>query len=85
MPDGYVIHLPKPKRRSPHIFGDAVSVPAHKTLTRHQQTERTCLICGAVKVTVHGENFAWREWRKRGEAGQGIDDLVCEPTLGAQS
>jgi len=84
MPDGDVIHLPPPKRqppRAPHLFGEAVMVPA--TLTRHQQTERTCAVCGAVRVTVHGDNAAWREWRQSADAEQGTVEIACKPVLGA--
>lgn len=72
-----IAHLPPPVvRRSPHIFAAPVSVPANQLLARHQQSERVCSVCGAVKVTVHAPGSrSWREWRlsatglqcKRGE------------------
>jgi len=84
MPDGDVIHLPPPKHaRNPHLFGDPVMVPA--TLVRHQQTERTCAICGAVKVTVHApDGRGWREWRQRADAEQVTTDIACRPIIGAK-
>jgi len=80
LPDGYVVHLPPAYRqvRLPHQFGDPVSVAANVTLSRHPQTERTCTVCGAVKVTVHGSNgIAWREWRKCASDEQTAVEVVC--------
>lgn len=80
LPDGYVVHLPPPLRqvRLPHQFGDPVSVPGTITLSRHPQTERTCTVCGAVKVTVHGhDGIAWREWRKSASDEQTAVEVVC--------
>lgn len=81
LPDGYVVHLPPPKRQPPppHKFSDPVSVVANVTLSRHPQTERTCTACGAVKVTVHGsDGIAWREWRKTASDEQTAVEVVCE-------
>jgi hypothetical protein len=82
LPDGYVVHLPPPLRqvRLPHKFGDPVSVPGTITLSRHPQTERTCTVCGAVKVTVHrSDGIAWREWRKSASDEQVATEMACEP------
>jgi hypothetical protein len=82
MPEGYVVHLPPFKHpRAPHAFGWPVSVPADPDAGHHAQTERTCVICGAVKVTVHGpDDKHWREWRRAADAEQTTGDIVvCEP------
>lgn len=73
LPDGYVAHLPTPVRISAprHKFGDPVSVPASKSASGQQQTERTCTLCRAVKVTVHGPgDDHYRAWRTSADAEQ---------------
>jgi hypothetical protein len=82
MSDSDVRNFPTPARMlgKPHQFGPPVSVPASLELERHPQTERTCLACGAVKVTVHApDGQAWREWRASSSAAQHrlVDDLPC--------
>lgn len=70
-----------------HVFDDPVSVPPSIELDRHQQTERTCSVCGAVKVTVHApDGRAWREWRQSASSAQLLlrDDLPCAPQLGGK-
>jgi hypothetical protein len=79
-PEGDIVHPSPPEddrgevvRRLPvrvgqeipqHIFGGPVFVPRSLELDRHPQTERTCSVCGAVKVTVHAPaGGGWREWR----------------------
>ena len=84
LPDGYVAHLPPPKAMPPrrHVFGDPVSVKANLPLGRCQQTERTCKLCGVVKVTVHGpSDNHFRAWRKHQDAEQieTFAALPCEP------
>ncbi|EJN14730.1 hypothetical protein PMI42_01703 [Bradyrhizobium sp. YR681] len=77
---------PAPAQR--HVFGDPVSVTPSLELDRHQQTERTCSVCGAVKVTVHApDGSAWREWRASTSAAQRRfdDDLPCAPKIGGAS
>lgn len=80
IPDGCVLHLPA--KAVPHKFGDPVSVPADKSPSGHQQTERSCTLCGAVKVTVHGlGDNQYRAWRKSANAEQ-IETFaapLCEP------
>lgn len=74
--------------RSPHRFGDPVSVPANPALGRHPQTERTCTLCGVVKVTVHGaDGKHWREWRSGASAAQIETDMPfpCELKLDAEA
>lgn len=84
MPDGYVIHLPAPANPppQPHVFGAHVRVPPNPLLARHAQTERTCLNCGAVKVTVHApDGGCWREWRTSADAEQ-VATGVWPPCVG---
>jgi hypothetical protein len=45
-------------------------VPTHlaasETADGNARTERTCMFCGLVKITVHpAQGFPWREWRTR--------------------
>ena len=52
--------------RQPHRFplGGEKWIPMPSALDRSAQTERTCEVCGIVRVTVHGlDNLAWIEWR----------------------
>jgi hypothetical protein len=65
-----------------HRFGQPVSVAASSALDRPPQTERTCSLCGAVKVTVHGPGGKhWREWRRGASTAQIETDeaLPCDP------
>ncbi len=72
LPAGYVVHLPRQRPVLHGPFSDPVSIPAQETPSGHPQTERTCVNCGAVKITVHGLNgFSWREWR----AGEGKEQM----------
>jgi hypothetical protein len=69
-----------PSRWKPslHKFGDPVSVPANPALDRRPQTERTCSLCGAVKVTVHPrEGGGWREWRVSASSAQVTTEPPC--------
>lgn len=83
--DSDVRNFPTPARglpAKPHQFGAPVSVPASLELDRHPQTERTCSVCGVVKVTVHApDGEAWREWRASASSAQHrlADDLPCIP------
>lgn len=74
-----------PQQPAPrHVFCDPVSIPPSLELDRYQQTERTCSVCGAVKVTVHApDGRAWREWRTSSSAAQVRlrDDLPCSPQI----
>ena len=81
LPDGYIVHLPPAKPR-PHAFGLPRYVPPSMSASGHEQHERTCAHCGAVKVTIlDRKNDAWRRaWRKAADAEQ-IETfvaLVCE-------
>lgn len=83
--DSEIVKLPKSIRLHPHKFGDP-------TLVRrgdHSQTERTCVLCGAVKVTVHAERETasgasqhWREWRLKDDPVQfeAVQAPPCEGT-----
>lgn len=66
-----------PARR--HVFDDPVSVAADAVLERHPQTERTCKLCGAVKVTVQPpEGGGFRLWRRPKGWLQEPDEPPCE-------
>ncbi|WP_445222235.1 hypothetical protein ACKWRH_21510 [Bradyrhizobium sp. Pa8] len=76
LPEGQKLH---------HVFGDPISVPPSLELDRYQQTERTCSVCGVIKVTVHApDGRAWREWRQSASSAQLRlrDDLPCVPKIG---
>lgn len=63
-----------------HVFAKEVWVAANRQLARHAQTERTCVVCGVVKVTVHGpDGGGWREWRLPGCKPQFSDALGAPP------
>lgn len=82
---GTILVLPEGQKLR-HVFGAPVSVAPSLELERHQQTERTCSLCGVVKVTVHApDGRAWREWRASASAAQLLcDDLPCTPQIGAK-
>jgi hypothetical protein len=87
LPDGYVVHLPPPANQPAprHVFpSGGLWVPAHKTLTRLAQTERTCTVCSVVKVTVHEEGGgARREWRWTEHGEQFAKEPACTGSIGA--
>jgi hypothetical protein len=58
---------------------DVRRVPACDCADGNDRTERTCAICGMVKVTVHPPHGdAWREWRtKAGAVWQGTSTPPC--------
>jgi hypothetical protein len=67
-----------------HVFGEFVRIPADPLLGRHPQTERTCKICGAIKVTVHPpDGGGERQWRRSALAGQIDDEPSCEVPVGS--
>lgn len=65
---------PTSERRTPHIFGDETPVNSSRSPQGKSQVDRTCAVCGVVKVTVFGEGAAWREWRLKGSEEQFADD-----------
>lgn len=70
LPEGYVVHLPQP-RAAEHLFGEPVTVSPDRSVTGHPQKEKTCLTCGAVRITViPAKGDAWREWREPGGTTQ---------------
>lgn len=75
LPEGYVVHLPALK----HGFADPVWVPAAKSRSHRPQTERTCKVCGAVKVTLHGDDHG-RAWRVSDEAPQ-VETFTAPPCV----
>lgn len=81
LPDGYVVHLPPPKR-IPHALGPEVRIAPKDSISGHEQIERTCKACGAVKITIidcGGDHR--RAWRRSADAAQVETDvaIVCVP------
>lgn len=67
---------PLPRR---HKWGDGVRVGE-----RLDHTERTCALCGMVKITVHPpQGFPWREWRTR--EGKPWQDENTPPCLNTET
>jgi len=63
--------LPMPALK--HTFDSHVYVPAKISVSGRDQTERTCKVCGAVKVTLHGTGETAgiaRAWRANADAEQ---------------
>lgn len=78
--DDNVAYLPPPKAPPQHQWGAATRLPLDTCLKRHEQTERTCAVCGLIRVTVHHpDGRAWREWRLAGTDRQFEDERtpVC--------
>ena len=66
--------------RPPHIFGEPRSIAPQPG--RDQQTERVCITCGLVKITVHPkEGGGYRLWRW-GEGGCQFADRVMPECRG---
>lgn len=65
-----------------HVFDTHVYVPAAKSISGRPQTERTCKLCGAVKVTLHGDDHG-RAWRASSDAPQieTFDAPLCVPQV----
>jgi hypothetical protein len=64
LPDGYVAHLPQ-RETLRHLFGPVEIVPPDKSITGHEQHEKTCLTCGATRITViRKQGVPWQEWRE---------------------
>lgn len=62
-----------------HVFDDPVSAPADRILERHPQTERTCKLCGAVKITAHPpDGGGFRLWRRANGWLQTGEDPGCK-------
>lgn len=82
--------IPMPGAHAPpelprHVFADPVDVPADQSCSGKNQTERACVLCSIVKVTVFdGEGRAHREWRYPNTSVQLSDDFrpVCIPSQG---
>ncbi len=57
-----------------HQWGESARVGEYA-----DRTERTCVLCGLVKITVHPpRGFPWREWRTRaGKIWQGTATPPC--------
>jgi hypothetical protein len=85
VPDGYVVHLPPPLKapRVPHVLGPPVTIMPELSISGHEQIERTCKNCGAVKITIIGEGDNHRRaWRKSATAVQIETDV--EPPCGVR-
>lgn len=67
-----------------HVFDEEKWVPAPKTLTGLNQTERVCSVCGVIKVTVHEPGGgARREWRLTADSlHQSAAEIVCLGMIG---
>jgi hypothetical protein len=74
LPEGYVVHLPSARRV--HEFGDAITILPELSVSGHEQHERTCKVCGAVKVTIIGHPWP-RAWRLAGGTEQVVSEPVC--------
>ena len=65
--------------RPQHTFGDVVRMAPSVSVTGHEQHEKTCGHCGAVRVTVIPlTGRPWREWRQKGAVTQSRWPIVCE-------
>lgn len=77
LPDGYVVHLPQ-KEAPRHLFGEEKPIAPQDSITGHEQKEKTCLTCRAVRITViPKQGDAWREWREPGAATQSRWPVRC--------
>jgi hypothetical protein len=76
LPEGFVLHLPPPKNAPRHLFGEAVTIPADISPTGIEQKEKTCQVCGAVRVTIIGGEIP-RAWRIKGDDVQRPFEPVC--------
>lgn len=86
LPDGYVIHMPA-QANPLHVYEPPVNEPAKPSLGRHPQKERTCKLCGVIKITVlPPDGGGWREWRYPGMDKQFVDEPRCVPAaIGASA
>jgi hypothetical protein len=65
--------------RPHHVFGEVIWMAPSVSATGHEQHEKICIHCGAVKVTVIPERGdPWREWRAKGAVTQSRWPIVCE-------
>jgi len=80
--DDTVVNLPR--KTLPHAFTDSVTVAADPKRGRYSQTERECVLCGIIKITVHGPSNSFRMWRRPGDAEQFESRAVppCTPASG---
>jgi cytochrome c5 len=77
LPPGYIVHMPQALPRQ-HLLGEAKKVLPHLSVTGHEQHEKTCAICGAVRVTiVPKQGDSWREWREAGSDKQSRWPAAC--------
>jgi hypothetical protein len=58
--------LQTPPRRHRWNEGTENRIPACETADGNDRTEKTCALCGLVKITVHPpQGLPWREWRTK--------------------
>jgi hypothetical protein len=62
-----------------HRWSEPVAVLPDDTFSGCQETERTCLACGMVRITVHPpvHRDVWRAWRTRD--GKRTDKISATP------
>lgn len=61
--------------KAKHTFADYINVPADPARERLPQAERTCRLCGIVKITAFPDKGEpYRLWRLAGEEQQ----FMCE-------
>lgn len=65
-----------------HRWGDPISI-FENTPSGCEETERVCILCGIVKITVHPRDrseFPWRAWRTREGTRMEVDHTPpCRP------
>jgi hypothetical protein len=62
-----------------HRWSEPVAVLAENTPSGCQETERTCIACGMVRITVHPPvaHLPWRAWRT--PQGDRTDKIAMTP------
>lgn len=89
LPNGEPVLLPAPKHWLPrgcHPLGNSILIGAKLSVSGHEQHEKTCAACGAVRVTIIDSSGNHRRaWRIAGNAPQveTYQAPVCVPTPGA--
>jgi hypothetical protein len=77
--------IPQPIDKAPrHKWGDPVLVPAAENADGCDHNERTCVLCGLVKLTVMPpQGYPWRAWRTAN--GQRWDREATQPCVVAMA
>jgi hypothetical protein len=73
------VDLPVRARRHSWNNDNPVTILPSEAHDGNERTERSCKLCGMVKITVHGaEGLPWREWRtKNGDRWWGQATPPC--------